>query len=100
MAASAFPGARAAADLEQALDGSEAAIVLTEWPEILGAAWEERIPLMREPRLIVDGRNCLDPDRLRWCGAIYRGIGRERPELMRPLPAESVVRPPRLGGSV
>jgi UDPglucose 6-dehydrogenase len=58
-----------------ALDGADAAVVVTEWPEIRELDWAEAAARMRT-RLVVDGRNVLDPDALRRLGFEYEGIGR------------------------
>jgi UDPglucose 6-dehydrogenase len=58
-----------------ALDGADAAVVVTEWPEIVGLDWSEAARVMRTP-FVVDGRNALDPDALRALGFTYEGIGR------------------------
>lgn len=64
------------ASLEEALDGADAAVVVTPWPEIVAADWRVLAPRMRN-RVIVDARNGLDaaalPDGIR-----YLGIGRGR----------------------
>ena len=59
-------GGRAAADVDvadtaaEALEGADAAILVTEWPEFAELDWEELARRMANP-LIVDGRNFLDP---------------------------------------
>jgi UDPglucose 6-dehydrogenase len=58
-----------------ALDGADAAVIVTEWPEFRELDWAEAAARMRN-RLVVDGRNLLDPDRLRALGFEYEGIGR------------------------
>jgi UDPglucose 6-dehydrogenase len=58
-----------------ALSGADAAVVVTEWPEIVALDWSEAAQVMRT-RLVVDGRNALDPDALRELGFSYEGIGR------------------------
>jgi hypothetical protein len=58
-----------------ALDGADAAVLVTEWPELRELDWLEAGKRMRN-RLLVDGRNMLDPDRLRAAGFEYEGIGR------------------------
>ena len=59
----------------EALDDADAAVVVTEWPELLELDWKEAAARMRN-RLIVDGRNFLDPGELRAIGFTYEGIGR------------------------
>jgi UDPglucose 6-dehydrogenase len=58
-----------------ALEGADAAILVTEWPEFSELDWEELAGRMSNP-LIVDGRNFLDPARMRAAGYTYEGIGR------------------------
>jgi UDPglucose 6-dehydrogenase len=59
----------------EALDDADAAVIVTEWPELLELDWKEAAARMRN-RLVVDGRNFLDPDELRALGFTYEGIGR------------------------
>jgi UDPglucose 6-dehydrogenase len=59
-----------------ALVGADAAILVTEWPEFAELDWEELAGTMSNP-LIVDGRNFLDPARMRAAGFTYEGIGRQ-----------------------
>jgi UDPglucose 6-dehydrogenase len=58
-----------------AVRGADAAVVVTEWPELKDLARDEIRAAMRHP-LIVDGRNLLDPDRTRAAGFAYEGVGR------------------------
>jgi UDPglucose 6-dehydrogenase len=59
----------------EAIDGADAAVIVTEWPELSDLATEEVRAAMRHP-LIIDGRNLLDPDTVRAAGFAYEGIGR------------------------
>jgi nucleotide sugar dehydrogenase len=59
----------------EALDGADAAILVTEWPEFAELDWPEAAKRMANP-LLIDGRNFLDPERLRAAGFTYEGIGR------------------------
>ncbi len=59
----------------EALDGADAAVLVTEWPEFAELDWSEAARRMARP-LIVDGRNFLDPEALRAAGFEYQGIGR------------------------
>ena len=66
----------AIADLPlEALDAADAAVIVTEWPELAELDWVEAGKRMRN-RVLVDGRNMLDPERLRGLGFVYEGIGR------------------------
>jgi UDPglucose 6-dehydrogenase len=60
---------------EQALDGADAAILVTEWPEFAELDWASLAKRMATP-LVIDGRNYLDPEKLRAVGFAYEGIGR------------------------
>ena len=58
-----------------ALRDADAAVIVTEWPELEGLASPESRAAMRTP-LIIDGRNLLDPEAVRAAGFEYEGIGR------------------------
>jgi UDPglucose 6-dehydrogenase len=60
---------------EAALEGADAGILVTEWPEFAELDWASLAARMATP-LIVDGRNFLDPRALREAGFAYEGIGR------------------------
>lgn len=59
-----------------AIAGSNAVVVATEWPEFIHFDWEEASRCMQPPRLVVDGRNCLDVAAIAGCSLEYIGIGR------------------------
>ena len=59
----------------EALDGADAAVLVTEWPELRDLDWSAAGDAMRS-RVLVDGRNMLDPDTMRALGFAYEGIGR------------------------
>jgi UDPglucose 6-dehydrogenase len=58
-----------------ALDGADAVVIVTEWPEFCELDWRQVADRMAG-RLIVDGRNCLDPAAVVAAGFTYEGIGR------------------------
>jgi len=58
-----------------ALDGADAAVLVTEWPEFAELDWAEVASRMAQP-LLVDGRNFLDPEAVSAAGIDYEGIGR------------------------
>lgn len=60
---------------EQAVADADAAVIVTEWPELRELARPEIRDSMRRP-LIVDGRNLLDPAAVRRAGFAYEGVGR------------------------
>ena len=72
-----LPSVELMASATEALEGADAAILVTEWPEFAELDWEELVGRMSNP-LIVDGRNFLDSARLRAAGFTYEGIGRAR----------------------
>jgi UDPglucose 6-dehydrogenase len=51
-------------------------MVITEWDQIMQADWPSLVQSMTEPRLVFDGRNCLDPEVIRVAGGAYVGVGR------------------------
>ncbi len=72
-----WPQLHYADTVTEAARGADAVLLLTEWreyrdldPEILGA--------LVHTRLVLDGRNALDPLRWRAAGWIYRALGRPR----------------------
>jgi UDPglucose 6-dehydrogenase len=70
-----LPAVEMADSAEAALRGSDAAVLVTEWPEFADADWAALAGVMRNP-LLVDGRNFLDPDAMAAAGFTYEGIGR------------------------
>jgi UDPglucose 6-dehydrogenase len=68
-------GANIASSPLDALEGADAAVLVTEWPELAELDWGEAGKRMRN-RLLVDGRNMLDPELLREHGFAYEGVGR------------------------
>lgn len=74
-----FPGARAAEGLTEAVEGAHAVVVLTEWPQAIEADWQALAALLDEPRLIIDGKNCLSPEQMGELAVRYRSIGTRLP---------------------
>ena len=58
-----------------ALDGADAAVLVTEWGEFAEIDWAAAAGRMANP-LLIDGRNYLEPRTLREAGFAYEGIGR------------------------
>jgi UDPglucose 6-dehydrogenase len=73
-AAGLLPGVEMCDSALGALDGADAAVLVTEWPEFAELDWGEAAGRMARP-LIVDGRNFLDAEALRAAGFEYEGIG-------------------------
>jgi UDPglucose 6-dehydrogenase len=59
----------------EAVEGADAAVIVTEWDELRGFPSAEVRAAMRTP-LVIDGRNLLDPQTVRDAGFVYEGIGR------------------------
>ncbi len=59
----------------EALEGADAAVLVTEWAEFAELDWAAAAERMARP-LVVDGRNFLDPEALTGAGFEYEGIGR------------------------
>lgn len=70
-----LPGVEMTETAQAALDGADAAVLVTEWPEFREIDWPEASQRMRCP-LLIDGRNFLSPEELREAGFTYEGIGR------------------------
>ena len=58
-----------------ALSGADAAVLVTEWQELVELDWEQVARAMGGD-LLIDGRNALAPERVRAAGLRYEGIGR------------------------
>jgi len=59
----------------EAVTGADAAVIVTEWPQLRELATAGTRDAMRRP-IIVDGRNLLDPEAVRAAGFAYEGVGR------------------------
>ena len=62
-------------DLLEALEGADAAVIVTEWDEVRQFPYEQAALVMARP-VLVDGRNVLDPDEARASMFAYESIGR------------------------
>jgi UDPglucose 6-dehydrogenase len=69
-----FPGVTICADPFATLDGADAAVIVTEWPEYVRLDWTAAAAVMKRP-LLIDGRNCIDPVAAAAAGIEYEGIG-------------------------
>jgi UDPglucose 6-dehydrogenase len=58
-----------------ALADADACVIVTEWPEFAELDWTAAAERMRG-RLVIDGRNFVDPEPVRAAGFVYEGIGR------------------------
>jgi UDPglucose 6-dehydrogenase len=69
-------GARIAESALDAIDGADAVVLVTEWPEFRELDWTGEIKRRMRVPLVVDGRNFLDREQLVEAGFTYEGIGR------------------------
>jgi UDPglucose 6-dehydrogenase len=70
-------GVEQVASVEDALFGADAAVLVTEWAELAETDWTAAAARMGGDRpVFVDGRNMLDPQRMRDSGWVYESIGR------------------------
>jgi UDPglucose 6-dehydrogenase len=58
-----------------ALEDADAAVLVTEWQQLLELDWSEAARRMRG-NVVIDGRNALDGEAVRAAGLVYEGIGR------------------------
>jgi len=70
-----MPGVTMCDSALDAVQGADAAVIVTEWPEFTELDLDELRERMSNA-VIVDGRNVLDAARLRAAGFVYEGIGR------------------------
>ncbi|MGH2957668.1 MAG: UDP-glucose dehydrogenase family protein [Solirubrobacterales bacterium] len=70
-----LPNVEMTSSAAEALEGADAAVLVTEWPEFAEVNWPEMAGRMKHA-LLVDGRNFLDAEAIRAAGLIYEGIGR------------------------
>jgi UDPglucose 6-dehydrogenase len=69
-------GARICESALEAVDGADAVVLVTEWPEFGELDWTGDVKARMRVPLVVDGRNFLDRERLVEGGFTYEGIGR------------------------
>jgi UDPglucose 6-dehydrogenase len=70
-------GVRQVASVDEALAGVDAVVLVTEWSELADVDWAAAAASTGSAHpVFVDGRNMLDPDRMRAAGWEYEGIGR------------------------
>jgi len=69
------PGLGAVETVDDAVEGADIAVLVTEWPEFLDLDWGVLGARMRQ-RIVVDGRNVLSGERLTASGFAYSSFGR------------------------
>jgi UDPglucose 6-dehydrogenase len=72
----AIPAAELCDSALDALDGADAVVLVTEWPEFRELDWAGEVKRRMRVPLVVDGRNFLDREALKEAGFTYEGIGR------------------------
>jgi UDPglucose 6-dehydrogenase len=70
-----MPGVEFADSAVGALAGADAAVLVTEWPEFQQLDWAA-VGEQMAGKLVIDGRNHLDPATVRAAGFDYEGVGR------------------------
>jgi UDPglucose 6-dehydrogenase len=75
-AADMLAGARVVDSALEAIDGADAVVLVTEWPEFRELDWTGDVKSRMRVPLVVDGRNFLDREALVDGGFTYEGIGR------------------------
>lgn len=71
----AMPEVEAVADPREALKGAHAAVIATDWDDIVALGPEVYAELLAYP-IVIDGRNVHDPQAMTDAGIHYHGIGR------------------------
>ena len=69
-----FPGVEIVDEPLAALAEADAAVLVTEWPELVRIDWTAAATAMRRP-LLVDGRNAVDRGIAEAAGMEYEGVG-------------------------
>ena len=70
-----LPGVELCDSVLDAVRDADAAVIVTEWPELRTIASAETRDAMARP-VLIDGRNLLDPKQVRDAGFVYEGVGR------------------------
>jgi UDPglucose 6-dehydrogenase len=68
-------GVRFADTAMEAIAEADAVVLVTEWEEFCNLDWDAVASTMTG-KVLVDGRNALDPSAVRDAGLTYEGIGR------------------------
>jgi UDPglucose 6-dehydrogenase len=69
-------GAHVASSALEAVDGADAVVLVTEWPEFRELDWAGEVKRRLKTPIVIDGRNFLDREALIAAGFTYEGIGR------------------------
>ena len=63
--------------IEETLSGADICFIFTEWEEVKKFPLEQYKGLMKNP-IVMDGRNCYEPEKMKKAGIIYESIGRNK----------------------
>jgi UDPglucose 6-dehydrogenase len=74
-AQSLIPGLNVVDSALEAVTDADAIALTTEWPEFVTLPWAQIADVVRQ-RIVVDGRNALDPETLVEAGFVYSSFGR------------------------
>jgi UDPglucose 6-dehydrogenase len=69
-------GTQLCSDPFDAIDGADAVVLVTEWPEFRELDWAGEVKARLANALVIDGRNFLDRESLTEAGFAYEGVGR------------------------
>ena len=69
-------GATGSRSALEAVDGADAVVLVTEWPEFRELDWAGEVKSRLKSPVVVDGRNFLDREELVAAGYTYEGVGR------------------------
>lgn len=64
-----------AENIEEAISGADAMVIVTEWPQFTQIDLAAAKKLLNSP-IVIDGRNCLDKEKVQKAGFKYFGVGR------------------------
>ena len=68
-------GVEFASSALEAIEGADAIVVVTEWPEFAELDWEQ-VARATQGRVLIDGRNHVDAAAAQAAGFVYEGVGR------------------------
>jgi UDPglucose 6-dehydrogenase len=84
-----FPGVDIAHTALEALENADAAVLVTEWPELVALDWPTVRDRMRG-RHVIDGRNALDAELVVAAGLVFTGIGTADQPVGEPVASDDV----------
>lgn len=70
-----IPNIKYAKDVESAISGADAMVIVTEWPQFTEIDLKIVKKLLKKP-IIIDGRNILNKEKVKEAGLKYFGVGR------------------------